>query len=66
VDKSKVSFVGRFVDGEPTGNFWLKMVGGGSMHGRFGEDQMAYVYPDLETALLGDFRHFVMKKSSRV
>jgi len=44
------------------------MVGGGYMHGKFSEgddwepsgDQLAFIYPDMETAFFGNFTRFVM------
>ena len=45
------------------------MIGGGVMHGSFNKngeasgDQIAFVYPDMETAFFGSFENFVMKKA---
>lgn len=41
------------------------------MHGTFAEDDdweatgnhLAFIYPDMETAFLGDFKHFVMNEA---
>ena len=64
-----VSFLGRFKNGKPTGNFWLRLIGGGFIHGKFNDDgkatgdNLAFIYPDMETALLGKFDDFVMKSA---
>ena len=66
---SDVSFIGRFKNGKPSGNFWYKMVGGGFMHGSFNEEgkatgnNLAFIYPDMETALIGNFEDLVMKSA---
>lgn len=45
------------------------MIGGGFMHGKFNEegkatgDALAFIYPDMSTALLGRFEDFVMKSA---
>ena len=52
---SVISFIGRFFNGIPTGDFWVRMIGDWYVHGKFdskGEasgDSMAYIYPDLDT-----------------
>jgi hypothetical protein len=64
----KVGFVGSFSNGKPFGTFWIQMLGGGLMHGKFDEDGLAsgnnlsFIYPDMSTALHGTFENFVMKK----
>ena len=66
---NKISFLGRFQNGKASGNFWYRMVGGGFMHGKFDEEgkatgnDLAFIYPDMETALLGKFEDFVMKSA---
>ena len=45
------------------------MIGGGFMHGKFNEEgkatgnDLAFIYPDEETALVGRFEDFVMKSA---
>jgi hypothetical protein len=46
------------------------MVGGGFLHGSFDKlsgratgDELAYIYPDMETAFYGTFENFVMKNA---
>ena len=46
------------------------MIGGGYMHGTFDKssgqatgDDLAFIYPDMETAFYGTFDNFVMKKA---
>jgi hypothetical protein len=46
------------------------MIGDGSMHGRFREDDgeasganLSFIYPDMETAFFGRFENFVMKSA---
>ena len=64
-----ISFLGRFSSGIPAGNFWIRMIGNGFMHGKFeqnGEatgDNLAFIYPDMETAFYGKFEKFVMKSA---
>ena len=56
-----LSFIGRFEDGIPTGICWRGLVGGAWLYGEVDEigeftgDQIAYIYPDLRTCLLGKF-----------
>jgi hypothetical protein len=33
-DSDKLGFIGGFRDGKAAGTFWLKMIGGGFMHGK--------------------------------
>jgi len=67
--ETQISFLGRFKNGKPSGNFWLRMIGDGFMHGEFnnhGEatgDNLSFIYPDMETALVGKFEDFVMKSA---
>jgi len=30
-----VGFIGRYSNGKPVGDFWIQMIGGGLMHGKF-------------------------------
>lgn len=62
-----MSLTGRFSNGIPTGDFWIQMIGGGFLHGKFEEntgkvtgDKLAFIYPDMETALVGKFTNFEM------
>lgn len=67
--ETDLSFLGRYKNGKPNGNFWLRMIGGGFMHGKFNDDgsatgdNMSFIYPDMETALVGKFEDFVMKRA---
>ena len=69
IQSNKVSFLGRFNNGKPSGHFWYRMVGGGFMHGKFNEEgkatgnDLAFIYPDMETAIVGEFEDFVMKRA---
>ena len=61
-----LSFIGRFEDGKPTGICWRGLIGGAWLYGKVDEigeftgDQIAYIYPDLRTCLLGKFRNGTM------
>ena len=64
-----LSFLGRFVNGQVTGNFWAGMKGRGFIHGK-ADDQgrasgpnISYIYPDGETAFLGHFENLQMKEA---
>ena len=55
-----VGFVGHLRNGQVTGDFWAGMLHGGAyLHGKADEngrlsgDNIAYIYPDGETAFLG-------------
>ncbi|XP_059084451.1 uncharacterized protein LOC131881575 [Tigriopus californicus] len=56
-----------YKSGKVQGPVWFMMIGGGFLygyldtHGKFTGDQMAFVYPDYETALVGRFEDKVMK-----
>jgi len=63
-----VSFLGRYSNGKPVGNFWIRTIGYGSLHGRWqdGEatgDGIAFIYGDMNTAFYGKFEKFVMKST---
>jgi hypothetical protein len=66
--RGKVGFLGSYSNGKPYGTFWLQMMGGGFMHGKFNEegfasgDDLSFIYPDMSTAFHGTFDNFVMKK----
>ena len=59
-------FQGFFKNGEAYGHFWIQMEGGGHLHGKVNSEglisgnNIAYIYPDGETALLGKFEDRVM------
>jgi hypothetical protein len=67
-----LSFVGRFEDGIPTGICWRGLIGGAWLYGKvddFGEftgDEIAYIYPDLKTSLLGKFINGTMVRNIAV
>ena len=56
-----LSFVGRIEDGIPVGVCWRGLIGGAWLYGEVDEigeftgDEIAYIYPDLKTALIGRF-----------
>ena len=56
-----LSFVGRIEDGTPVGVCWRGLIGGAWLYGEVDEvgeftgDEIAYIYPDLKTALIGRF-----------
>ena len=56
-----LSFVGRIEDSIPVGICWRGLIGGAWLYGevdKIGEftgDEIAYIYPDLRTALVGRF-----------
>ena len=64
--------MGTFVNGQVQGNFWVGMVNGGNLHGKVDEngqitgDEIAYIYPDGETAFKGRFENRIMKKAYNV
>ena len=64
-----VQFHGLFKNGQAFGHFWIEMQGGGHLHGQVNSDglisgkDIAYIYPDGQTALLGVFENRVMKKA---
>ena len=66
---SGMHFQGFFKNGQAFGHFWIQMVGGGHLHGQVNSDglisgnDIAYIYQDGETALLGEFEDRVMKQA---
>ena len=62
----KLSFIGHMVDGIPTGYCWKGLLGGAWIHGKvdgqgeFTGNDIAYVYPDFKTALVGKFEKGIM------
>ncbi len=66
-----VSFVGHFRDGRPVGRVWRGLPGGTWVTGRVdqegeltGED-VAFVYQDLKTAVVGRFKDGILVRSAR-
>ena len=60
--ESGLGYVGHYQNGKPVGHAWKGLKGGGWLHGRvdpkdgtFTGDSIAYIYRDLETALVGKF-----------
>lgn len=64
-----LAFVGRFVKGLPFGVCWLGQDGGSwlvgqvDQMGHFTRDNLAYIYPNLKTALMGQFENGVMLRA---
>ena len=67
-----VQFFGRFKSGKVNGHFWLGLLNNGYIHGVTDEhglasgNEIAYIYPDGETALRGHFENKYMKKAKHV
>ena len=61
-------FIGSFHRGLPTGYCWLAKEGQGWLfgevdeRGRFSGDNIAYIYPDLLTAITGTFEKEVIEQ----
>ena len=61
VNSSEINFLGNYRAGLPTGIVWSRLRGGGwlvgpvDQQGDFTGDNIAYLYPDLSTAILGQF-----------
>ena len=70
----RLSFACSFRDGAPVGPCWKKVHGGGCLYGRldgrgrFTGDDIAFLYPDFSTAILGHFQKgiLVRGKAARV
>ena len=64
--RRQLLFIGKYRNGKPAGNCWEYREGGGFIYGepddsgKFTGDQIAFIYPDLETALVGRFVDGVM------
>ena len=60
-DDREIRFIGRYKNGVPEGNCWLRMKGGGFLFGKVDSDWKlrtengAYIYPDFSTAYTGSF-----------
>ena len=67
VGRSGLQFLGRFKNGQPEGHFWLGLINNGFIHGKVDEnglgtgEDLAFIYPDGETALRGQFTNLYMK-----
>ena len=65
-------FLGRFQNGQIIGHFWIGLLNNGFIHGVADEnghatgDDIAYIYPDGETALKGKFENTFMKNARNV
>lgn len=63
-----VSFAGNYDKGIPVGHCWKGLIGGSWIHGvvdcegKFTGEDIAFVYPDLKTALVGKFEDGLMVK----
>ena len=68
-DNSLENF-GLFLNGEPSGIWWRSLTGGGYFFGKlntklqFDDIENGFIYPDLETLLVGAFENDVMVKAS--
>jgi histone-lysine N-methyltransferase SETD7 len=60
-------WIGQYVGGLPSGYIWKMLEGGGWLHGRVDHngkltgDDIMYIYPDLNTCLVGRFTDGVME-----
>ena len=75
VGRSGLQFLGRFKNGQSKGHFWLGLINNGFIHGKVGKvdekglatgEDLAFIYPDGETALRGQFTNLCMKKAKHV
>ena len=63
-----LSFIGRYDNGKAIGICWRQLVGGSWMYGlmdtdgQFSGENIAYIYPDFELALIGKFKNGMMVK----
>ena len=61
-----LSFVGWFEEGKPVGPYWRALLGGTYLHGvvdvngEFTGPDIAFIYQDLELALVGEFQKGLM------
>ena len=63
-DSNSLSFIGHYENGMPIGTCWRRLVGGAWMYGNVnrsgkftGSNGIAYIYPDLELAMVGQFKN---------
>ena len=72
ISQKLIQYFGYFENGQAVGRFWIQMQGSGFLHGKVDSngmisgDEIAYIYPDGETALLGKFEDRVMKNAFHV
>lgn len=74
VNSSEINFLGNYRAGLPSGIVWSRLRGGGWLvgpvdeRGDFTGDNIAYLYPDFSTAILGQFHQgqLVRGKAARV
>jgi len=65
-DKDRLSFLGYYFNGKPSGTCWKIIDGGGCVVGKVDTEgkltgsDIAYLYPDFETALIGSFENGMM------
>jgi hypothetical protein len=70
--RRQLLFVGHFRNGKPFGPCWEYREGGGFVHGSpdssgaFTGDRLAFIYPDMCTALFGKFNDGVMSGNSEL
>ena len=63
-NKNYLSFIGKYENGKPIGPCWRRLVGDAYLYGvvnEYGEftgtNDIAYVYPDLELVIVGQFKN---------
>ena len=69
-----LSFVGWYENGIPVGQCWRQLIGGSWMYGKVDEyghftgkgKEVAYLYQDLELAMLGRFKDSLMEEGQEV
>ena len=64
-----LSFIGYFEEGQIVGHCWRQLIGGSWMYGKLndqseftGSKDIAYIYPDLELAMIGHFEKGLITK----
>uniref|UniRef100_A0A0K2TBW1 SET domain-containing protein n=2 Tax=Lepeophtheirus salmonis TaxID=72036 RepID=A0A0K2TBW1_LEPSM len=60
-----LAFIGRYDNGIPVGPSWRVVPGGGLLYGdingaEFTGDNLAYIYPDLDTVIIGKFKKGIL------
>lgn len=66
---SGISYIGRHEDGVPVGPQWRVVIGSGYIYGNVDEkgeftgDDIAYIYPDFQTVMFGEFKNGIMIKA---
>ena len=72
IGQDGLHFLGRFQNGQAFGHFWIGLLNNGFIHGvadlngHATGDDIAYIYPDGETALKGKFKNTFMKNARNV